>query len=1134
MNMPVHPLLAVILLWLLVPCPLGAAEQGSSDVELSPALVTEDVLEAKVTETEADPDLDDEAKSKLVALYREALSNLKEADANGARAEAFEGATGTATEQTRRIRARIDMITEAGLPEIPDIDLDLSRGEIERRLEEEQAGLAAADARRADFERQLAFQENRPTAISQRLSEAREQQEAIAAALQAELAGNLGLSMVRAQRWRLETRYAALSNEIKALDQELLSLPMRLELLAAKRDQEAANAQRIGKRVEALKALVNAKRGLEAEKARAAAEQAVRATTGSDPLLVHLAQQNAELTEQLNSVAARLAALDAKQAQSERLAARIAANYKREQAAKEVSGLTAGLGQLLLEHRESLPDFKAHARLAEMVEREIAAVNVSRLRHLDEADRVADLDQAVAELAAKLTADREPHLDDRLHDLVEQRRGLLAKQLEAEEQYLEGLAKLQTVEGQLLEAARAYDDFLKANLFWLRTGAKTHLADVGNLPEEARRLFSPSLWSQLAAGFHEQVSTSPVFWLALLVSAVLSWKRRALIAAIEGTSRKVGKPASDRFAYTLQALILSLTTAMPVPLLLAVVGWRLLVRGQGTDLSHAVGLSLLHVAMSLFVLLALRVISIPRGLAIAHFRWPESGVRRLAFELGWLTWVLVPASFVGRMAMDLNPVASGGLVTRLAVLVATLALALFLYRVLHRRRGVLAQLWLRPEVGLLLRAHALWFPILVAFPLVVLATLLGGYVYSMIMMASDLVATLWWFVAMLLVYSLVLRWLMLLRQRLAYRAATERRQAMLAAREAAETESGDLEAAESQSDYTDVDLDAVTDDTRELLRISVAFVTLAGLYLIWSSVLPALGILDEMTLWHTSATVDGQEQMLPVSLADLGLALLYIVAMTVLAKRLPAVLDVILLERFHMSSGSRYTVTALTTYAVITVGTLLALNTIGAQWSQLQWLVAALGVGIGFGLQEIVANFISGLIILFERPVRVGDMVTVGETDGVVTKIRIRATTIRNLDRKELLVPNKEFITGRLLNWSLSDQVTRVMIVVGVAYGTDVEKAHDLMREAAQEHERVLDDPKPSLSFEGFGDNSLTLILRAFIDDLDYRIATITDLHKAINRKFERAGISIAFPQRDLHLDTREPLRVTIEDSGSP
>ncbi len=212
------------------------------------------------------------------------------------------------------------------------------------------------------------------------------------------------------------------------------------------------------------------------------------------------------------------------------------------------------------------------------------------------------------------------------------------------------------------------------------------------------------------------------------------------------------------------------------------------------------------------------------------------------------------------------------------------------------------------------------------------------------------------------------------------------------------------------------------------------------------------------------------------------------------------------------------------------VGVGLVLSTLGVRWSQFQWLVAALGVGIGFGLQEIVANFISGLIMLFERPVRVGDIVTVGETDGVVTRIQIRATTIRGWDRKELVVPNKEFITGRLLNWTLSDQVTRIMVLVGVAYGTDVDRALALMREAAEENEHVLGDPSPVLTFEGFGDNALNLILRAYVGSIDHRLATITALHKAINAKFEQAGISIAFPQRDLHLGAREPLRVRIED----
>ncbi len=299
--------------------------------------------------------------------------------------------------------------------------------------------------------------------------------------------------------------------------------------------------------------------------------------------------------------------------------------------------------------------------------------------------------------------------------------------------------------------------------------------------------------------------------------------------------------------------------------------------------------------------------------------------------------------------------------------------------------------------------------------------------------------------------------------------------------------------------------------------------------MIWSEVFPAFRIVENVTLWHYTETLDGQDQSRAVTLADIGLALFYAIITGVLAKQLPALLEIILLKRFDMPSASRYTVTTLVTYVVVISGVLLVFSTIGGQWSQLQWLVAALSVGVGFGLQGIVANFISGLIILFERPVRVGDFVTVGDTDGFVTKIRIRATTIRSLDRKELLVPNKEFVTGRLLNWSLSDQVVRLVIVVGVAYHSDVDKAHALMREAAEENEQVLDDPKPVVSFEGFGDNALTLLLRVYIDDLKMRVPTITALHKAINQKFSEAGIVIAFPQRDLHLDTKGPLRVTID-----
>ena len=267
---------------------------------------------------------------------------------------------------------------------------------------------------------------------------------------------------------------------------------------------------------------------------------------------------------------------------------------------------------------------------------------------------------------------------------------------------------------------------------------------------------------------------------------------------------------------------------------------------------------------------------------------------------------------------------------------------------------------------------------------------------------------------------------------------------------------------------------------------------------------------------------------MPVTLSDLILGLLAVLMIFIAARRLPALLEILLLVRLNISAGSRYAITSLTQYGIVATGVVMVFNLLGGNWSEIQWLIAALGVGIGFGLQEIVANFICGLILLFERPIRIGDVVSVGETDGVVTKINIRSTTIRNWDQKELLVPNKEFITGRLLNWTLTDPITRIVIPVGIAYGSDVARAIRLIQQVADEHERVLEEPASLVTFDSFDDNSLTVVLRCFIGSMDYWRQTTSELHLAINQKFERAGIVIAFPQRDLHLKTSTPLDVRI------
>jgi len=249
------------------------------------------------------------------------------------------------------------------------------------------------------------------------------------------------------------------------------------------------------------------------------------------------------------------------------------------------------------------------------------------------------------------------------------------------------------------------------------------------------------------------------------------------------------------------------------------------------------------------------------------------------------------------------------------------------------------------------------------------------------------------------------------------------------------------------------------------------------------------------------------------------------------AAYLPSLLEIIMLQWTSLNAGNRYTITTITNYIILAFGLILFFNKLAVDWSKIQWLVAALGVGIGFGLQEIVANFISGIIILFERPIRVGDVISIGGKDGIVVRIKIRATTIRDWDRKELLVPNKEFITGQLINWTLSDEVTRVVIPVGLAYGGDVERALTLMLEAANETPEVMKDPGASVVFDQFGENALSLKLRCFVPEMGYRLPTITALHKIINQKFNDAGLVFAFPQRDVHLDSEKPLDIRIRRS---
>ena len=264
--------------------------------------------------------------------------------------------------------------------------------------------------------------------------------------------------------------------------------------------------------------------------------------------------------------------------------------------------------------------------------------------------------------------------------------------------------------------------------------------------------------------------------------------------------------------------------------------------------------------------------------------------------------------------------------------------------------------------------------------------------------------------------------------------------------------------------------------------------------------------------------VDGAESALMLS--DLLLAVFVIVGTIVAAKNIPGLLESSFLARLNAEAGVRIAMSTLARYLVLMVGLSIGFGILGIRWSNIQWLAAALTFGLGFGLQEIFANFVSGLILLTERPIRVGDFVTVGATSGQVERIQMRATTIRAWDKSELVVPNKEFITGQLVNWTLSDATARVEVRIGVAYGSDIQQVRAMLLEVARRHPQVLTDPEPMSYFTEFGTNALQFELHAYTDIHNNRLKVRDELQIEISKVLHEKGITIPFPQMDVHIKT--------------
>ncbi|MGQ7847107.1 mechanosensitive ion channel domain-containing protein [Granulosicoccus sp. 3-233] len=680
--------------------------------------------------------------------------------------------------------------------------------------------------------------------------------------------------------------------------------------------------------------------------------------------------------------------------------------------------------------------------------------------------------------------------------------------------------RMVTLEAALSEAlirASQVRTTLDGNVLWLRTNDAIGLPWISYGYGAVQWLLAAETWRGLDTAFKEalQLKIITLIPLALCLLGLLVM-RPHLKTLLRRRAGQVGNVGEDDYWVTPMAFLYSLMLALPLPLLLycaySVARDVFVFAGS---IIPAIAASLLLTSLSLVTLLFFKSLCRENGVFRAHFSWNDHAVQRLNRHLNWFVWPFALSAAAYTFAIT-----SGRSDLRYALginafVLISLGLSLLLYVLFHPHRGVAFDRD-APSMKSPFTRLGIWT--LIVLPAFIGLLPLIGYFDTAAAIQSRLCLSALLLMAVLIIVDTLFREFMVAHRRMSLRKARAKRSALEAERNAQETTPVSGDATPDLSFAWDDDYKHTANEAQQLLRLAGIVLFLLGVWAVWKPMFPVLDNFNDIVLWQAATTADGSAVTAPVTLGKLLFAGTLLLVGFVGARNLRSVLELLLFERLKLDTGTRYAVNAIASYVLLGTTLLIAIAQLGVDWSRLQWIVAALGVGLGFGLQEIVANFISGLIILFERPVRVGDTVTIGGISGTVSNIQIRATTLTDFDNREVVLPNKSIITEDVTNWTLHDSVTRIMLTIGVAYGSDIKQVRQLLIDCVESTEHVLDSPEPTVFFVNHGASSLIFEIRAFVATPAYRLPVTHDLNSAINRKLADHGVEIPFPQQVLHM----------------
>lgn len=1121
------------------------ADQEPTAVEAKDELTVER-LQQLIDETESNAVLDEANRTRVVETLTQAIGEIKRRDERVLEAALY---------KSRLESAPADLKQAEQEKVAPPAGFDFSRvgsqdlnalGQQLSALEED-----LAQATRAFSEAQAEPQRrvNRKAAFAELASQFQIELEEVERSLSAGPVEGESPALQQARRTLLEARREALKAELAAIENERRAYEAQGELPRLRIDIATARVNQLQADVQRLQRIIAERRQ------RDAAEQLQKATavfqSAPEPLK-SLAQRSLNLVYMRMALASgqtsiagipddvsdiidlcrQVSELSDERPAAARQLKRWTDDLARMQKRAE-SVHTATLGRLLVEKMNQLPGLEGIRSDIDRVENLHREFQGELIQLEEQRADLSDMERAVAAESDRLRNEGivlPAGADETMLEILRNESQILDTLLNDANRQYESLLALAADHVSLYSTVNKYAQFINEHVLWVRSTDPIEPADVYLAGEALLWLGNAESWR--AAGIHviDRPGDHPVKAGLLAIAVLLSlYYRRRTWRYLQQTGAVAERALCRTMKETLQGFGYTVLLALTWPLLIWSLGWVL--SGSDNSLLNAVAISFRKIAIAVFFVEFIRLACAEGGLGDCHLDWSDHAIGKVRRNLGTLEFVGLPLAFFAVLFENQPNTQYRETLGRFFLIAALVVFTYVLWRLLRPRDGVFARPGNDQEPSPGAFVLAVFLVLLLILPAVLIAITLEGYQYTAYRVGGELLLSFCAAGCLIILLSMIFRWILVKRRQIRWQQLMDARSR---GQQNEPGESSELEALAVKAEM--VNVTTMDQQARRAIVILFVVLTVAGFSALWSDYLPALTPVFLTELWSVDAAGG---TVIPVTVGKLLLAIFVLVVALLASRDIPGLIDAMLLGRIGVDSASRYVISTLTRYFLVIVGLLVSCYMIGISWQSAQWLVAALGVGIGFGLQEIVSNFICGILLLFERPIRVGDIVTLGETTGMVTRIRSRATTVRNWDRQEVVIPNRELITGRIVNWTLEDSINRLTFVVGIAYGSDTEKARSIIVDVLANNPNVMNDPAPMVSFDQFGESTLNFTIRAFLTRIDDRLETRHQLHSEIHRAFKQAGIELAFPQRDLHIRSidpavlaRQPLFPGPEESG--